>query len=274
MKQLETEASGLDDNKPVQLGDASIASPFTSKVSEIEAVLHIIRQGRCTLVTTLQMYQILALNCLISAYSLSVLYLDGIKFGDTQMTLTGIGIASLFLFVTRSEPRKRLSKQQPRNSIFTWYMFFSMTGQIIVHMVIMVLAVSWSKPHTPTDEETRDPDGKFKPNVLNTVVFLISSVQIVGTFAANYIGEPFMQSLQANKGLWRSVCALSGLCFVCASGVFPEVDYWMEIADLPSPEFRNSLLTLMVMDILLVVGWERLCRHTFRKMPNPLIPIG
>merc|ERR1719420_2523357 len=115
----------------VKIGDASIAAPFTSKIPSIKSCVDIIRQGRCTLVTSIQMYQILALNCLISSYSLSVLYLDGIKFGDTQMTLTGIGIAALFLFVTRSEPRDRLSKQQPRNSIFTWYMFFSMTGQVV-----------------------------------------------------------------------------------------------------------------------------------------------
>lgn len=55
------------------------------------------------------MYKILALNCLISAWALSVQYLQGIKFGDYQVTITGILMSVCFMCISRARVSTFLS---------------------------------------------------------------------------------------------------------------------------------------------------------------------
>jgi cation-transporting ATPase 13A1 len=133
------EAELGDDEPPtLKLGDASVAAPFTSKLRNVVAVPNIIRQGRCTLVATIQMYKILALNCLITAYSLSVLYLEGIKFGDTQYTISGMLMSVCFLSISRARVVEGLSKERPQPNIFNVYIIGSILGQFAVHIATLI----------------------------------------------------------------------------------------------------------------------------------------
>lgn len=93
-EQLQALQDHEDAAQVVRLGDASIASPFTSRSSSIRVTKQLIRQGRCTLVTTIQMYKILGVNCLITAYYLSSLYIHGVKNGDQQLTILGVRVVT------------------------------------------------------------------------------------------------------------------------------------------------------------------------------------
>jgi len=141
----------LDDEEPptIKLGDASVAAPFTSKLSNVIAIPNIIRQGRCTLVATIQMYKILALNCLISAYSLSVLYLEGIKFGDGQVTISGMLMSVCFLSISRAKSVEGLSKERPQPNIFNFYIIGSILGQFAIHIVTLIYIARYCERLAP-----------------------------------------------------------------------------------------------------------------------------
>lgn len=184
----------------VRLGDASVAAPFTSKVSSIHAgtplhpfilpVCSIIRQGRCTLVTTIQMYKILALNSLISAYSLSVLHLKGIRYGDFQVTITGMLLAGCFLFLSKGQPVKRMAPQRPQSNIFNAYLLTSVLCQSLLHIGTLIYVLSDAARYStfPVAGSSMKTDGsvKFEPNLVNTAVYLLSLVTQVSTFVVNY----------------------------------------------------------------------------------------
>ncbi len=143
----------MDDEAPsLKLGDASVAAPFTSKLRNVIAIPNIIRQGRCTLVATIQMYKILALNCLISAYSLSVLYLEGIKFGDGQITISGMLMSVCFLSISRARSVEGLSKERPQPNIFNFYIIGSILGQFAVHVATLIYVARYCdvlEPYVP-----------------------------------------------------------------------------------------------------------------------------
>jgi manganese-transporting P-type ATPase len=84
---IDDQSNGASDGSLPLLkpGDASMAAPFTIKSDDVQPVTDILKQGRCTLVTTVQMFKILGLMCLSSAYSFSVLQLAGVKLGDLQV---------------------------------------------------------------------------------------------------------------------------------------------------------------------------------------------
>ncbi|KZT06595.1 endoplasmic reticulum Ca-transporting P-type ATPase [Laetiporus sulphureus 93-53] len=256
----------------IKLGDASCAAPFTSKLSNVSAIAHIIRQGRCTLVATIQMYKILALNCLITAYSLSVQYLDGIKFGDYQVTITGMLMSVCFLCISRAKPVEKLSRERPLGNIFNLYVLLSVLLQFALHIAALVYITQLCRQYE--EPGPIDLEAKFEPNLLNTAIYLLSLSQQVSTFAINYQGRPFRESIRENPALYWGLVGASAVAFSGATDFVPELNRWLQIVEM-SGAFEFRLATTMIIDFAGCWLIEAVCKYLFADIqPKAMITRG
>mmetsp|Transcript_8122 Transcript_8122/g.27262 ORF Transcript_8122/g.27262 Transcript_8122/m.27262 type:complete len:1434 (-) Transcript_8122:544-4845(-) len=268
----------------IKLGDASVAAPFTSKLPSIKSTVDIIRQGRCTLVSTIQMQQVLALECLITAYSMSALYLDGVTKGENQLLATGLLLMVASLAFSYSRPVDKLSPCRPITTIFHPAIWVSIVGQLAIHLASMMYIISLTRSQVsaeeaaildgdmpdvpvvaakPVDAESTGLTIKFKPSLLNTVVFLVQTAQQASVMAVNYKGRPFMLAATENAAMGMSLAAVCTGIFVCAFEVFPALNDLLKLVPMPSDWFRQQVLISLGASVFGSLIWDRLCVAVF-----------
>ncbi|KAI3381451.1 hypothetical protein SNEBB_000895 [Seison nebaliae] len=262
----------MEEDRIVKLGDASIAAPITSKNSSIKSVCEVLKHGRATLVSTLQMFHILALNALITAYSRSVLYLAGVKFGETQATVQGVMLTFCYLTITQSKPLNTISRKRPLNNIFNIYMIGSIFLQFAVHLSSLLYLVQLCNEYEPrTIDENQIIDEEFKPNLLNSTLYIISIALELSTFIVNYRGRPFMLSMKENTPFLMAVLACVGYITIVSSplmqfGAENGVGY-LDMIEMPVT-FRYKLYLTLLADVSLAFILDRIWKKLFDFSPK------
>jgi cation-transporting ATPase 13A1 len=240
------------DSHVAELGDACMAAPFTYKFSSVGCMNTVICQGRTTITTTYQMYRILAVNSMISAYSMSTLYLDGVKNGDFQMTMLGMAMGVLFMLLSLSKPLEHLSILRPHRSIFSPSIVTSVVIQFILHFVTLLYIVSITDEFVIKDDSTL-PDTDFQPNLKNNVVFIYTWTMTATTFLVNYEGEPYMQSLKDNTKLYKGIMIMYGIAVLAVVDVLDVVRYNFELVPFPNSYIQTQIIIALGMDTLLCI---------------------
>lgn len=212
------------------------------------------------------MYKILSLNSLVSAYTMSALYLDGVKMGDSQATCMGMAISVLFLMISFSKPLKKLETARPPSSIFHWSLVISVSCQFIIHFAVLITLCRMCEPFIDrVGDESLVPDGEFKPNVKNSVLFLYQWWLQCTVIFVNYSGRPFMEDLTENKKLFKYLCVMFG---VAACGILDYSDIvreYLELVPFPSETFQYTVIALLAADLALCWVVEKTTKRAYLK---------
>ena len=104
------------------------------------------------------------------------------------------------------QPVEQLSKERPQPNIFNTYIIGSVLGQFAIHIVTLIYISDLAQTPSPKDPNF-DPDAEtdFEPSLLNSAIYLLQLIQQVSTFAVNYQGRPFRESIRENRGMFYGI---------------------------------------------------------------------
>ncbi|OQS53888.1 PDR2 [Ecytonucleospora hepatopenaei] len=239
----------------VKPGDASVAAPFTVKSNSLKAILEIVLQGRTTACTTVQMYKILAINSLISAFTMSFLDLFGIKFSEKQMLSLGILNSVAFNAISRGKTLNKIANKRMLSSIFNFGFMGSVLSQGILHTGIFAVLIYLLRKEEMIKNfflsSKHLENIKFEKSKVNSTVYALGMCQTIATFAFNYIGRPFREDISENAVLFGSLVAMMAIPLNIILNINVELNEYLECVDLE--EYKGVLVTLCA--ILLTSTW-------------------
>lgn len=147
-----------------------------------------------------------------------------------------------------SQSVEQLSKERPQNNIWNWYIIPSVLGQFAVHIVTLIYITDVVHRFEPAkDRSLIDLEGEFEPSLLNSAIYLLQLIQQISTFAINYQGRPFRESIKENKGMYWGIVLVTAVAFSCATEFVPEINDKLKLVPF-SYEFKVTMTSVMVLD--------------------------
>lgn len=154
-----------------------------------------------------------------------------------------------------------LSKERPQHNIFNVYIIGSVLGQFAIHIITLIYVSQYVQRVEPKDPNP-DLEKDFEPSLLNSAIYLLQLIQQISTFAINYQGRPFRESIRENKGMYWGLVSVSAVAFSCATEFIPEINEKLKLVPFTS-DFKFMITTVMAGDFIACYVIEKGLKHFF-----------
>jgi len=169
-------------------------------ILDVSSVPHLIREGRCALVTSFGIFKYMALYSMVQFVSVLTLYAHKTNFADTQFLFIDLGITTtIAVAMGRTGPYHRLVSKRPMGSLVSFQNVLSILAQILISSVIQIGAITYLKFQPffkPVEPATGD-------DIIwdcweTTTIFSVSSFQYLILALVFSKGPPFRKPFYSN----------------------------------------------------------------------------
>ncbi|CAI5476360.1 unnamed protein product, partial [Closterium sp. Yama58-4] len=169
----------------------SIAAPFSTHVAHIGALVPLLRDGRCALVTATSMFKYMLFYAIVQTMSIVVLYPLALELTDMQYLWADLGLVfPMILLIPTLLPRKSLSRGLPETNLFSLSMLVGIYGQSALIVATQLLASAFlQKQSWYVQPVVGTPGFNRKVNINTTASFLFASFQYL--FLAAAVSQSF-----------------------------------------------------------------------------------
>ena len=238
--------------------EASIAAPFTSRRPDISCVIEILKEGKCALISSLEIFKYILLYSIIQFISVTLLILIGSYLSDWEFMASDLFlIIPLAVLMPFAPASPKLTYHRPLSSLFSFSIIFSMLMQALCVAFFQIGgnyltneifsdelfeyfmecngefdeykeldgATPWIKFDNTTENETAingtdDEDLLYMECINNTTNFYISFAQYLILAIVFCTGKPFKKNFVYN---W-SMLLFSIIAFLYAEYIVLYVD--------------------------------------------------
>ncbi len=202
-KSIEAHAGAALHEPEDNSGQASLVAPFTSRKPSISACVDLIKYGKHTAALILTIYQVVVLESILAGYTLSQLYLEGVRMSFTQKVLMALASMMSIYFIEEAPKDvvdSCLNEHRVPESIFHPSILSSTLAQAVCHIGSCAFAIHSAKCATPLDvlkkAQIRNLGRrKFVPSLVANVIVLMSLCQRASITICSYKGWPFTRPL-------------------------------------------------------------------------------
>ncbi|KAG8445091.1 hypothetical protein GDO86_010020 [Hymenochirus boettgeri] len=193
--------------------EASVASPFTSKIANIECVPMLIKEGRNALVTSVSIFKFLTMFTMIGLTAIMISFWEKTFFSDSQYLMQDIAITiSLSLTAGLNGPAPKLAPYRPSGQLLSPPLLLSILLHSIFTITLQTTAFillqqqPWYNEtdvfsacllnHSKDNVTMREPG--LSENYLVTTEWIITGMNLIVIEFVFSKGSPFRQRLYKN----------------------------------------------------------------------------